>query len=111
MSILKSITKGVVPGLLVATCALWVSAGCKSSGSSATAPPSTQPQMAMIVDSASQKSGSQLWGENCGRCHNFRPPQYYSDAQWDLIVHHMRLRAHLTGDEAREITKFLQSSN
>ena len=32
-------------------------------------------------------------------------------AQWDTIVHHMRIRANLTGPEARAITKFLQASN
>src|SRR5947208_16779199 len=45
------------------------------------------------------KSGSQLWAENCSRCHNIRPPQQYSDAQWSMIVQHMRMRADLTGQE------------
>jgi hypothetical protein len=57
------------------------------------------------------KGGAELWAETCSRCHNIRPPEYYSDAQWDLIVHHMRIRANLTGAEAREIVKFLQASN
>jgi cytochrome c5 len=92
-----------------------VVAGCESekaaapAGSAAEAAPSTQPIHASA--SSSDKSGSQLWAETCSRCHNFRPPQYYSDAQWDLIVHHMRLRANLTGGEARKITEFLQASN
>jgi hypothetical protein len=60
---------------------------------------------------APQKSGVQLWSENCARCHNSRPPEEFSDAQWQTIVHHMRLRADLTGEEEREITKFLQSGN
>jgi hypothetical protein len=40
-----------------------------------------------------------------------RPPDDYSDAQWETIVHHMRLRANLTGQEARKITEFLKSAN
>jgi hypothetical protein len=35
----------------------------------------------------------------------------YSDAQWDVIVHHMRLRANITGQEQRAIVQFLKSSN
>jgi nitrate/TMAO reductase-like tetraheme cytochrome c subunit len=53
----------------------------------------------------------QLWSENCSRCHNMRQSDEFSDAQWAAIVHHMRLRANLTGDDARKITTFLQASN
>jgi hypothetical protein len=34
----------------------------------------------------------------------------YSDAQWDVIVHHMRLRANITGQEQRAILEFLKSA-
>ena len=39
-----------------------------------------------------------------------RPPTKYSDAQWDVIVHHMRLRANITGQEQRAIVEFLKSA-
>jgi len=58
-----------------------------------------------------QKAGAQLWAENCSRCHNIRPPQSFSDTQWQAITHHMRLRANLTGEETRKITEFLQASH
>lgn len=58
-----------------------------------------------------KKSGVELWSDNCARCHNMRPPNEFSAAQWETIVHHMRLRANLTGEEAREITQFLQASH
>jgi cytochrome c5 len=58
-----------------------------------------------------EPAGAELWAENCSRCHNIRSPRSYSSAQWETIVHHMRLRANLTGDEARLITQFLQASN
>jgi mono/diheme cytochrome c family protein len=72
--------------------------------------PATQPQE---VASAAQprKSGAVLWTENCGRCHNYRAPTEFTDAQWAVAVHHMRLRVPLTGQEQRAILKFLQDSN
>ena len=60
---------------------------------------------------ASEKGGAQLWAENCSRCHNVRSPKRFSDSQWQVITHHMRLRANLTGQETRAITEFLQSSD
>ena len=55
-------------------------------------------------------SGEQLWSNNCLRCHNIRPPTMYGNAQWDVIVHHMRLRANITGQEQRAIVEFLKSA-
>lgn len=57
------------------------------------------------------ESGAQLWAENCGRCHNVRSPSRYSDAQWEVIVHHMRVRANLTGAQQRAISAFLKTAN
>lgn len=55
--------------------------------------------------------GAKSWGDNCGQCHNPRDPKDLSDEQWRVVVTHMRIRAGLTGEEARDITRFLQSSN
>ena len=60
---------------------------------------------------ASGKSDVQLWSENCGRCHNLRDPSSYSDAQWDVSMHQMRVRAILTADEYARVLAFLKSSN
>ena len=57
------------------------------------------------------KSGAQLWGENCIRCHNIPSPADFSDAQWDLIGSHMRIRANLTMVEAEKIIEFLKLAN
>ncbi len=57
------------------------------------------------------KSGTQLWSENCTRCHNDRSPASYSDAQWEVAMQHMRIRANLTVEEHRKILEFLQSAN
>ena len=62
-------------------------------------------------DSSLQLSGQQLWSMNCQRCHNMRSPIMYSNAQWDVIVHHMRVRANITGADARAIADFLKSGS
>ena len=61
-----------------------------------------------IVDS---KSGAQLWGENCIRCHNTPSPESFSDAEWDVAVMHMQVRANLTKPEAEKVAIFLKSAN
>ncbi len=60
---------------------------------------------------APAKGGAQLWAENCGHCHNIRPPSSYSPVQWEVAVHDMRVRANLTGEEQRKITEFLQAAS
>lgn len=62
-------------------------------------------------NSASNVQGAQLWSQNCARCHNIRPPSSYSDRNWDIIVHHMRVRANLTAEEYESIRNFLKSAN
>ncbi|MDP9172871.1 MAG: cytochrome c [Planctomycetota bacterium] len=88
--------------------------GCKSdqnAGGVQGVAPATQPSTFALFGPPPEKSGVQLWSDNCMRCHNSRPPEAFSAAQWEVIVHHMRLRANLTGDEQRKITQFLQASN
>ncbi len=57
------------------------------------------------------KSGAQLWGENCLRCHNTPSPATFSDPEWDVAVLHMRVRANLTEEEAVKVAEFLKSAN
>jgi cytochrome c2 len=56
------------------------------------------------------KSGAQLWAENCNRCHNAPPPEIYSNAQWEVVGEHMRYKANLTDEEVRKIVAFLKAS-
>ncbi len=58
-----------------------------------------------------EKSGSQLWGENCIRCHNSPSPVDFTDEEWKTIGLHMQIRANLTKDEAQKIIDFLCSAN
>jgi hypothetical protein len=70
----------------------------------------TESNGAVSSDSYMGLTGEELWSNNCLRCHNIRPATMYSNAQWDVIVHHMRLRANITGQEQRAIVEFLKSA-
>lgn len=59
--------------------------------------------------SSNEANGSRLWSQNCARCHNSRSPSSYSDAQWEVAMLHMRVRANLTSVEQKAILEFLQS--
>ena len=58
-----------------------------------------------------EAGGARLWEQNCSRCHYYRQPLTRSDQEWAIIVHHMRVRANLTAEEQRKITRFLQAAN
>ena len=62
-------------------------------------------------DPAAFARGAKAWADSCGRCHNVRDPKELTDAQWKPVVSHMRIRAGLTGQEARDVLTFLQGSN
>ncbi len=70
----------------------------------------TESSGAVSSDTYMGLTGEELWSNNCQRCHNIRPPTMYGNAQWDVIVHHMRLRANITGQEQRAIVEFLKSA-
>jgi hypothetical protein len=57
------------------------------------------------------KSGSQLWGENCLRCHNSPPSSAFTNVQWEIVNTHMRERAMLTETEYKKILDFLQAGD
>lgn len=61
-----------------------------------------------VTAKVSDKSGTQLWGENCQRCHNAPSSNAFSNAQWETINSHMRQRAMLTEEEYKKITQFMQ---
>lgn len=58
-----------------------------------------------------EKSGAQLWGEVCNRCHLAPSPADYNDTDWSTISLHMRVRANLTEKEITKIEAFLKSAN
>ncbi|MCX6295572.1 MAG: cytochrome c [Bacteroidetes bacterium] len=58
-----------------------------------------------------EKSGAQLWGENCGRCHNTPDPTTYTDEKWETVAMHMKVRANISSKEIVLIKEFLKSAN
>jgi nitrate/TMAO reductase-like tetraheme cytochrome c subunit len=87
--------------LVIVGCAATPKASSRSESSAATSSSAAE----------SEKGAAQLWEENCNRCHNYRPANSYSDYQWTVVMHHMRVRANLTAIEQKQILDFLQSSN
>jgi len=77
----------------------------------ASGPSSSGLQEASAAAQAPARSGAEIWGDTCNRCHNYRDPGSYSDAQWNVAVMHMRVRAKLSGADAKAVLKFLQASN
>jgi cytochrome c2 len=56
------------------------------------------------------KSGAQLWAENCRRCHN-APDQYtHNPESWITVGLHMQSRALLTNRERDKIINFLSEN-
>jgi hypothetical protein len=57
------------------------------------------------------KTGVQLWGENCQRCHNTPSPSTFSPEQWETVGMHMQTRALLTENERDKIVEFLKTTH
>lgn len=93
--------------IIMAVVALVVG-GCQTSPANRAGDSSASATTGVAV---SERTGAQLWAQNCNRCHNFRSPSSYSDAQWQVAMHHMRVRANLTAVEHKKILAFLKSAN
>jgi mono/diheme cytochrome c family protein len=92
--------------LLAAPIAVACIVGCESAGSAPRALAETQAAGGGDTSEVG-KGGAELWSQNCGRCHNLRPPNSFSSTQWDVITLHMRIRANLTAEEYRQIRDYL----
>jgi hypothetical protein len=88
----------LILGGFVLACGACLLVGCASTGGG-------------TGDRASAPDGAKLWAQNCIRCHNSRSPASYSNAQWQVAMLHMRVRADLTGEQQRAIYEFLTSSH
>lgn len=94
-------------GLVLVMMAALMLAGC---GSSST-PPAKAGDANASVAKMQEKGGAELWGQTCARCHNIRPPTEFSHDQWQVAMHHMRIRGYLTGEEQKKILEFLKSAD
>jgi len=104
---MKLNTKMIAAGAALALAGFgFVLAGCSTPNKAKNADVASATQK-----SAAGQSGATLWVQNCGHCHNIRSPDSYSDAQWEVAVLHMRLRANLTAEEHKKILVFLKSAH
>ena len=99
------------PGLLSGTgfvvaaagaCAMFAPLVCAGgdSKSSKTATSSSSEQQKL--------TGQQLYAIHCNRCHSERYPTEWTPAHWRTLMTHMRVRANLPADQAKEILKYLE---
>jgi hypothetical protein len=56
-------------------------------------------------------SGADLYAIHCNRCHSERYATEFTAAHWKTIMMHMRVRANLTAEQAREVLKYLQEDS
>jgi len=63
-----------------------------------------------VSQKVNNKTGTQLWGENCGRCHNPPGPGEFSTSNWDIIGTHMRIRTNITETEEKKIIDYLKNT-
>lgn|SRR5574337_53604 len=91
--------------LLMATSSMTVVAGTAVSADKAPSATSSE------QDAAQFARGAKEWQLVCGACHNLRSPSELSNADWDVAMGQMRVRAGLTGAQARDILAFLKASN
>ncbi|WP_445747833.1 hypothetical protein [Polaribacter sp.] len=101
---MKTILKTVITGLL-----LFLTVGILVSCSSSK---EVYSKITKVEDEFKiEKSGAQLWGEACNRCHLAPSPADYNDTDWRTISLHMRVRANLTEKDITKIETFLKSAN
>lgn len=99
---IQRLTTAFIVGLVIFTVTLAIASAGFGRGADAQ---EQKPDPAQIA------RGAKAWGEQCGRCHNMRGPEEFTDDIWDVSVNHMRIRANLTGQMAEDIKAFLKSSN
>ena len=64
-----------------------------------------------VSKKVADKSGAQLWGENCARCHNAAAPGEFNNDNWEIVGMHMQVRANITQPDIDKIVGFLKSAN
>lgn len=92
-------------GVLLCAAVVPLMLGCAVPSASSTTPASTS------ITTAAEKGAAEMWADNCQRCHRMRSPSSFSDREWDIAVHHMRVVANLTAKEHEAIVKFLKAGN
>ena len=61
------------------------------------------------VSANEEISGAEVINNNCARCHNARSINEFSISEWQVIMPHMRQKAHLTGSETEAVLQFIST--
>ena len=69
-----------------------------------------QPPPKETAPAPKKLTGAELYAIHCTRCHLERSPAEFDPAQWLTLLTHMRVRANLPAQPAREILKYLQDN-
>ena len=64
-----------------------------------------------VSKKAADKSGAQLWSENCSRCHNAPGPGEFNNDNWEIVGMHMQVRANIDQNDITKIIDFLKAAN
>lgn len=64
-----------------------------------------------VSKKVADKSGAQLWAENCNRCHNAPGPGEFNNDNWEIVGMHMQVRANLTKTDIDKVINFLKAAN
>jgi len=65
----------------------------------------TAPAAQKTTERSTQKSGEQVFMQNCARCH--KPPMAISPRTTGTIVMHMRVRAKLSSEDEKALLRYL----
>lgn len=84
--------------------------GSQDGAQAAAEDPQPAPEAAKKAD-AMRLDGAKVYAWNCGACHSERYPRERTDAGWDKIVTHMRVRANLTSAQAEAVLRYLKENN
>ncbi len=58
-----------------------------------------------------KRDGAKVYAWNCGSCHSERWPKERSDAEWEVIMTHMRVRANMTATQTEAVLHYLKENN
>ena len=91
----------------IAVLVMMISAGLWLSGMRLYAGTQTQKEQkpAPAVSNSGQRSGEQIFMENCSRCH--KPPMTISPRVTGTVVMHMRVRAKLSEQDQKALLRYL----
>jgi uncharacterized protein YceK len=71
---------------------------------------SARPSGAEETTAVAPRGRTQMWADNCNRCHNARPASWYSRREWEVAMLHMQVRGSLTGEETRGVSEFFRAA-